>query len=91
MPLLDLPPQPLAHIAHGIGASKLRESVARLPVPKRWYRAVLPVYLSQLPHFIFYLASDHDLERLPPPDTPLSNLIRAKTKRLSVRLCCPPI
>ena len=90
MSLLDLPPELLALIAQHLGVSELRESVAYLVVAKRWYHAVLPVYLSQLPLSNLYLASHHDLERLPPSDTALSKLIQAKVNRLSVRLVGHP-
>lgn len=88
--LLDLPPELLALIADCLGASELRKSVAYLLLAKRWYQAVLPVYLSQLPLSDLYLASHHDLERLPPSDTALSNLIQTKAKRLSVRFVGHP-
>ena len=90
MSLLDLPPELLALIAQHIGISELRKSVAYLLVAKRWYRAVLPVYLSWLPLSDLYLASHHDLESLPPAGTALSSLIQAKTKRLSVRIVGHP-
>ena len=90
MLLLDLPSELLALIAEYLDVSELRESVAYLLVAKRWYHAVLPVYLSQLPLSNLYLASYHDLERLPPSDTALSKLIQAKVNRLSVRLVGHP-
>lgn len=90
MPFLDLPPELLALIAQCIGPSELRKSVAYLFVAKRWYRAVLPVYLSQLPLSDLYLASHNDLEKLPPPNTALSSLIQFQTNRLSVRLVGHP-
>lgn len=86
MPLLHLPPELLTLIVEHIGAPELRKSVAYLLVAKRWYHVVLPIYLSHIPLSDLYLASHHDLERLPPRDTALSSLIRAKAKRLSVRL-----
>ena len=90
MALLDLPSELLALIAEYVGISELRKSVAYLLVAKRWYCAVLPVYLSHLPLSNLYLASHHDLERLPPSDTALSKLIQAQVKRLSVRLVGHP-
>lgn len=96
MSLLDLPSELLTLIAHCLGPFELRKSVAYLLVAKRWYHAVLPVYLSELPLSTLYLASYHDLDRFPPPHTALTELIQAKTKRLSVRLVghpskCPSI
>ncbi|KAM0795683.1 hypothetical protein BDR22DRAFT_893927 [Usnea florida] len=90
MSLLDLPPELLTLIAEYVGVSELRRSVAYLLVAKRWYHAVLPVYLSQLPLSSLYLASHNDLERLPPSDTALSKLVQAKVNRLSVRLVGHP-
>lgn len=90
MPLLDLAPELLALIAHQVGASELRKSVAYLLVAKRWYHAILPVYLFRLPLSDLYLASHHDLEILPSPDTVLGSLIQTKTRRLSVRLVGHP-
>ena len=90
MSLLDLPPELLTLIAEYVGVSELRKSVAYLLVAKRWYHAVLPVYLSQLPLSSLYLASHNDLERLPSSDTALSKLIQAKVNRLSVRLVGHP-
>ena len=90
MALLDLPSELLTLIAEHVGVSELRRSVAYLLVSKRWYHAVLPVYLSHLPLSNLYLASHHDLERLPPSDTALSKLIQAKVNRLSVRLVGHP-
>ena len=90
MSLLDLPSELLALIVEHVGVSELRKSVAYLLVAKRWYHAVLPVYLSQLPLSNLYLASHHDLERLPPSDTALSKLIQAKVNRLSIRLVGHP-
>ena len=87
MPLLDLPLELLALIAQYV---ELRKSVAYLLVAKRWYQATLPVYLSQLPLSDLYLASQHDLERLPPPGSALGRLIQANTHRLSVRLVGHP-
>ena len=89
MSLLDLPPELLTLIAEYVGVSR-RKSVAYLLVAKRWYHAVLPVYLSQLPLSTLYLASHNDLERLPSSDTALSKLIQAKVNRLSVRLVGHP-
>ena len=90
MPLLDLPPELLALIAHHVGVSELRKSTAYLLVAKRWYHAVLPVYLFRLPLSDLYLASHHELEILPSPDTVLSSLVQTKTRRLSVRLVGHP-
>lgn len=90
MSLLDLPPELIALIAQHIGISELRKTVAYLLVAKRWYHAVLPVYLSWLPLSDLYLASHHDLESLPPAGTALSRLIQAQTKRLSVRIVGHP-
>ena len=90
MPLLNLPPELLTLIAQNIGAFELRKSVAYLLVSKCWYRAILPVYISDLPLSDLYLASHNDLEILPSVDTALANLIQAKTKRLSVRLVGHP-
>lgn len=90
LPPLDLPPEVFNLILQSIGPSELRKSVDYLLIAKSWYHAVLPVYLSQLPLSKLYLASHHDLERLPPPDTPLSSLIQIKTERLSVRLVGHP-
>lgn len=88
--LLDLPSELLTLIADCLGASELRKSVAHLLIAKRWYHAALPVYLSQLPLSDLYLASHQDLDKFPPPDTALTNLIQARTKRLSVRLVGHP-
>ena len=90
MPLLDLPPELLALIAQFVGTSELRKSVDYLLVAKRWYHAILPVYLSQLPLSDLYLASHRDLDILPSSGTPLARLIQAKTRRLSVRLVGHP-
>ena len=90
MSLLDIPSELLTLIADCLGPSELRKSVAYLLITKRWYHAALPVYLSQLPLTDLYLASHHDLDRFPPPDTALTNLIQTKTKRLSVRLVGHP-
>ena len=90
MPLLDLPPELLALIAHFVGTSELRKSVDYLLVAKGWYCAILPVYLSRLPLSDLYLASHRDLDILPSPDTALGHLIQAKTRRLSVRLVGHP-
>ena len=90
MSLLDIPSELLTLIADCIGSSELRKSVAYLLISKRWYHAALPVYLSRLPLADLYLASHHDLDRFPPPDTALTNLIQTKTKRLSVRLVGHP-
>ena len=90
MALLDLPSELLTLIAEYVGVSELRKSVAYLLVAKRWCCAVLPVYLSHLPLSNLYLASHHDLERLPPSDTALSKLIQAKVSRLSLRLVGHP-
>ena len=90
MPLLDLPPELLTLIAQFVGASVLRESVDYLLVAKRWYRAILPVYLSRLPLSDLYLASHRDLEVLPSSGTALGHLIRAKTRRLSICLIGHP-
>ena len=90
MPLLHLPLELLALIAHHVGASELRKSVDNLLVAKRWYRAILPVYLFRLPLSNLYLASHHDLEILPSSNAPLSSLIQMKSKRLSVRLVGHP-
>ena len=90
MSLLEIPSELLTFIADCLGPSELRKSVAYLLISKRWYYAALPVYLSQLPLTDLYLASHHDLDRLPPPDTALPNLIQTKTKRLSVRLVGHP-
>ena len=90
MSLPDLPPELLTLIAEYAGVSERRKSVASLLVAKRWYHAVLPVYLSKLPLSNLYLASHHDLESLPSSDTVLSELIQAKVNRLSVRLVGHP-
>ena len=90
MSLLDIPSELLTLIADCLGSSELRKSVAYLLITKRWYHAALPVYLSQLPLTDLYLASHHDLDRFPPPDTALTNLIQTKTKRFSVRLVGQP-
>ena len=90
MPLLDLPPELLALIAEFVGTSELRKSVDYLLVAKRWYHAILPVYLSRLPLSDLYLASHRDLDVLPSPGTALGHLIQAKTRRLSVRLVGHP-
>ena len=90
MPLLDLPPELLALIAQFVGTSELRKSVNYLLVAKRWYYAILPVYLSRLPLSDLYLASHRDLDILPSPGTALGHLIQAKTRRLSVRLVGHP-
>ena len=90
MPLLDLPPEVIALIARHIGPAELRKSVAYLLVAKRWYLAVLPVYLSQLPLSDLYFASHDDFERLPPAGSALTRLIQAHTNRLSVRLVGHP-
>ena len=90
MPLLDLPPELLALIAQFVGTSELRKSVDYLLVAKRWYCAILPVYLSRLPLSDLYLASHRDLDILPSPDTTLGHLIQTKTRRLSVRLVGHP-
>lgn len=90
MSLLDLPLELLNLIVHYLGPCELRKSVSYLLVAKRWYRAVLPVYLSELPLSTLYLASHHDLDSFPPPHTALAELIQAKTKRLSIRLVGHP-
>ena len=90
MPLLDLPPELLALIAQCVGTSELRKSVDYLLVAKGWYHAILHVYLSQLPLSDLYLASHRDLDALPSPGTALGHLIRAETRRLSVRLVGHP-
>ena len=90
MSLLDIPSELLTLIADCLGSSELRKSVAYLLISKRWYHAALPVYLSRLPLADLYLASHHDLDRLPPPDTALTKLIQTRTKRLSVRLVGHP-
>ena len=90
MPLLDLPPELLALIAQFVGPSELRKSVGYLLVAKRWYHAILSVYLSRLPLSDLYLASHRDLDVLPSSDTTLGRLIQAETRRLSVRLVGHP-
>ena len=90
MSFLDIPSELLTLIADCLGSSELRKSFAYLLITKRWYHAALPVYLSQLPLTDLYLASHHDLDRFPPPDTALTNLIQTKTKRLSIRLVGHP-
>lgn len=90
MSLLDLPLELLTLIVHYLGPCELRKSVSYLLVAKRWYHAVLPVYLSELPLSTLYLASHHDLDSFPPPHTGLAELIQAKTKRLSIRLVGHP-
>ena len=86
MLLLDLPPELLILIAQQIG---LRTSVSFLLLSKPWFNVVYPTYLSGLPLSDLYLSS-HDLETLPPPNSPLRNLIQAKVKRLSIRLVGHP-
>ena len=90
MPLLDLPPELLALIAQCVGPSELRKSVGYLLVAKRWYHAILSVYLSRLPLSDLYLASHRDLDVLPSSGTALGRLIQAETRRLSVRLVGHP-
>lgn len=86
----DIPSEILTLIANCLGPSELRKSAAYLLIFKSWYHAALPVYLSRLPLTDLYLASHHDLDKFPPPDTALANLIQTKTKRLSVRLVGHP-
>ena len=76
-------------IAKHVGAAELRTSVSYLLVSRRWYQAALPTYLSAIPLSDIYLSS-RDLERLPPPNTPLRDLIEAKARRLSLRLVGHP-
>ena len=90
MPLLHLPPELLALIAQFVGTLELRKTVDYLLVAKRWYLAILPVYLSDLPLSHLYLASHRDLDILPPSGTALARLIQAKTRRLSVCLVGHP-
>lgn len=86
MPLLDLPPELLALIAHHVRLPELRKSIAYLLVAKRWYHAILPVYLFRLPLSDLYLASHHDLEILTPTrhGTEQSNTNKDQTS------VCPP-
>ena len=89
MALLDLPPELLTFILKHLGAKEIRSSVQYLLISKAWYRVALPVYLSELSLSTVYLSS-HDLELIPPPQTPLADLIAAKIERLSVRLVGHP-
>lgn len=88
MKLLALPPELLTLIARHLGPT-LRSSVEYLLVSRQWYRAALPAFLSALPLSNIYLSS-HDLLRLPPAHTLLSNLIAEKVERLSIRLIGHP-
>ena len=89
MPLLDLPPELLTLIAHHIGPVELRTSTAYLLLSKPWYRAALPVFLSQLQLSTLCLCSQH-LEPPPVPNSPLGALLAAGVKRLSIRLVGHP-
>ncbi|CAF9911428.1 MAG: hypothetical protein ALECFALPRED_007320 [Alectoria fallacina] len=89
MPLLDLPPELLTLIAQHIGPIELRTSTAYLLVSKPWYRAALPVFLSELQLSTLCLCSRH-LEPPPIPNSPVGTLLAAEVKRLSIRLVGHP-
>jgi len=89
MSFSTLPSELLVLIAQEIGTVELRCSAKYLAISKAWYRAALPVYLSNLHLSDLYL-STYDLQRWPPLATPLSDLLRAETRRLSIRLVGHP-
>ncbi|MCJ1456051.1 hypothetical protein MMC28_006408 [Mycoblastus sanguinarius] len=89
MLLLDLTTELLMLIAEHIGAIELRKSVSYLLIARRWYQAALPTYLSGIPLRDVYLSS-YEFQRLPPPGTPLWEIIEAKAVRLSLRLLGHP-
>ncbi|KAL6714355.1 hypothetical protein ACLMJK_007778 [Lecanora helva] len=89
MGLLDLPPELITLIVELIGIVELRTSTQYLLVSKLWYRAALPVFLSDLQISTIYLSS-HDLERFPPQNSPLNDLIAEKVERLSIRFAGHP-
>ena len=89
MPLLDLPSELLTLIAHHIGPVELRTSTAYLLVSKLWYRAALPVFLSELQLSTLRLCS-RQLEPPPIPNSPVGTLLAAEVKRLSIRLVGHP-
>ena len=89
MGLLDLPLELLTLIAGHLGALELRPLIEYLLVSKHWYKAILPVYLSHLSLSDLCLSS-RDLERLPPLQSPLSDFIAERVRRLSIRLVGHP-
>lgn len=89
MSFLSLPPELLTLIAIHLGPSVLHSSTSYLLVSRAWYRAALPVFLSDFDLATLYLSS-RSLLRLPPPNTPLSDRIQANVERLSIRLVGHP-
>ena len=89
MSFLDLPQELLALIAEKLGPHELRTAADYLLICKDWYRAALPVFLSNLNLSNVYLSYE-DLRRLPHELAPFSDLLRAQTKRLSIRLIGHP-
>ena len=89
MRLLDFPFELLLNIFEKLGAEELRRSVAYLLVCKRWYHVAHEVFLSGLPVTELRLSSRH-LQLLPPERSLLTNLIREKATRLSIRLVGHP-
>ena len=89
MQLLDFPFELLLNIFEKLGGEELRRSVAYLLVCKRWYNVAHEVFLSGLPLTELRLSSRH-LQLLPPEDSLLTDLIREKATRLSIRIVGHP-
>ena len=83
----SLPSEILRLIAENVGAQNLRASCQYLLISKQWYYAALPVFFSGLK---VSRLSSHDLERFPSRNTPLSNYITEKSKRIAIRLVGHP-
>ena len=89
MQLLDFPFELLLNVFKKLGGEELRRSVSYLLICKRWYHIAHEVFLSDLPITELRLSSRH-LQLLPPEGSLLTNLIREKATRLSIRLVGHP-